>query len=38
MLLKKDYLVGFLWKVNTRKIEDAQIIEGLFEIIEKHYL
>jgi hypothetical protein len=37
-LLKKDFFVGFLWKLNTRKIEDPHVIEGLFEIIEKYYL
>jgi hypothetical protein len=33
VLLKKDFLVGFLWKLNTRKIEDPLVIEGLFEVI-----
>lgn len=37
-LLKKDFLVGFLWKLSTRKIEDPHVLEGLFEIIERYYI
>jgi hypothetical protein len=37
-LLRKDFLVGFLWKVSARKVEDPHVIEGLHEIIEKYYI
>ena len=38
VLLRRDFLVGFLWRVNLRKIEDAAVISGFIEVIEKYYL
>jgi len=37
-LLRKDFLVGFLCRLNIRKIEDPHVVEGLLEIIEKYYI
>jgi len=36
--LRKDFLVGFLCRLNIRKIEDPHVVEGLLEIIEKYYI
>ena len=38
VLLRRDFLVGFLWRVNLRKMEDAAVVSGFIEVIEKYYL
>lgn len=38
VLLRRDFLVGFLWRINLRKIEDVGVISSFIEVIEKYYL
>lgn len=38
MHLQKDMLVNFLFKLNTRRIEDINVVNGLLEIIENYFL
>jgi hypothetical protein len=33
ILLRRDFLIGFLWKINLRKIEDVGVISNFIEVI-----